>query len=94
MCFVSVVHDEFGKYVPPVGNVVWPQQGEAVAPAVDRALRELAELVAAFRQAVEAARTFDRLTGQPDCVDPEKAKLEERVAGLEAKLAAVAEAVR
>jgi len=31
-----------------------------------------------FKRTIEAAKTVDALTGQPDCVDPEKAKLEER----------------
>ena len=28
-----------------------------------------------FKRTIEAAKTVDALTGQPDCVDPEKAKL-------------------
>jgi hypothetical protein len=36
-----------------------------------------------FRNMVADARTFDIQSGQPDCEDPEKAKLEERIAKLE-----------
>lgn len=36
---------------------------------------------------MEGAKTVDKLTGQPDCEDPEKAKLVARVEELEKKLA-------
>jgi hypothetical protein len=52
----------------------------------ERAVADLRTLIDEFRRALEAAKTVDLLTGQPDCVDPEKAKLEERVARLEAEL--------
>lgn len=48
--------------------------------------QELRQLIEEFRQAVAAARLVDRLTKQPDCEDPTKAKLEERVAALESQL--------
>jgi len=47
----------------------------------------LRKLIDEFKEAVEAAKKLDVLTNQPDCVDPEKAKLEERVAELERQLA-------
>lgn len=47
----------------------------------------LQKLINDFKTAVEAAKAVDRLTGQPDCVDPEKKKLEERVAKLEQQIA-------
>jgi hypothetical protein len=47
---------------------------------------ELKSLILQFREAVEAARKVDILTKQPDCVDPEKQKLELRVAALEARV--------
>ena len=52
-------------------------------------LAELRKLIAEFKEAVKAAATVDRLTGQKDCVDPEKAKLEVRVAELERRLNAM-----
>jgi hypothetical protein len=36
-----------------------------------------------FHTMVEDAKAFDQETNQPDCADPEKAKLEERIAELE-----------
>src|SRR5690242_16295965 len=43
------------------------------------AIAELRALIREFREAVAAAKTVDVLTKQPDCEDPEKAKLLERV---------------
>ena len=47
---------------------------------------EILEEIRAFRRLYEAARAFDIKTGQPDCEDPEKAKLLKRVDELEARL--------
>ncbi len=85
MCVISMVIDRFEPQFPVIGPsqtadprlFTWP-------PSID--LAELRKLVDEFKQAVEAAKTVDRLTGQPDCVDPEKAKLVERVAELERRL--------
>lgn len=46
-------------------------------------------LIHEFRNAVSAAKTVDKLTNQPDCEDPQKKKLEDRVAMLEQQLAAM-----
>lgn len=56
----------------------------AIAPAE---LAELRQLIADFKEAIAAAKTVDRLTKQPDCEDPGKAKLIDRVAELEKRLA-------
>ncbi len=40
-----------------------------------------------FHNMVADAKRFDEESGQPDCQDPEKAKLEERIAELEQQLA-------
>ena len=53
----------------------------------------LTKVVNDFIAAKIAAETVDRLTAQPDCVDPEKARLIERVADLEKRLAAVRDAI-
>ena len=44
---------------------------------------QLAQLLKAFHASAEAAKVADAVTGQKECVDPEKAKLEARVAELE-----------
>jgi hypothetical protein len=41
---------------------------------------------------VEAAKAADKAAGQPDCTDPDKIKLEARVAELERRLDAMAKA--
>lgn len=40
-----------------------------------------------FHNMVTDARTFDVQSGQPDCEDPEKAKLEQRIEELEQQIA-------
>lgn len=96
MCVTSAVMDQYNPYIPPstwkpntglpytVPPTIQPQ------PIIDPV--QLKELLDSFHKALEAAKIFDRLTGQPDCEDPEKAKLEERVAELERRLDAIAEA--
>lgn len=44
------------------------------------------ERIDLFRNMVADARQFDILTGQPDCEDPEKAKVEERINAIEEQL--------
>lgn len=39
-----------------------------------------------FHRMVTDARLFDEESGQPDCEDPEKAKVEERIANIEEEL--------
>lgn len=87
MCFTSAVMETWQPHIPtawPVSTVPFVTNPPTVPPDL------LRELLAAFRKAYEAAETFDRLTGQPDCVDPEKAKLLDRVAELERRLEALA----
>lgn len=98
VCNVSMIMDTYRPHIPDPrrwpptypGPITIPVPSQPpVAPVTPEKLRELIE---SFRQAVKAAETFDRLTGQPDCVDPEKAKLEERVAELEKRLDEMAKA--
>lgn len=82
-----MVYDHFQDRFPktitnPATSITFAPQP---APAVD--IEELRQLIKDFREAVEAAKKVDALTNQPDCVDPEKAKLEERVAALEKQIA-------
>lgn len=79
MCIVSMVIDRFEPLLPEPSAGTWPW-----LPQVD--LSELRKLIDDFREAFAAAKTVDRLTGQPDCEDSEKAKLLDRVAFLESHL--------
>ncbi len=75
-----------------------PTYGEPSPPTVTFAdispqrIAELRSLIERFEKAVAAAKVVDALTGQPDCEDPEKAKLETRVKWLERRLDAMASA--
>jgi hypothetical protein len=101
MCVVSGVYDHFNKLIPlpwpqpiqpwvPVVPTTPPPIitiGSTTTEITPSLAEELRQLIREFREAVAAAKTVDRLTGQPDCADPDKAKLEERVAALEKELA-------
>jgi len=44
------------------------------------------ERIDLFRRMVKDARLFDLEAGQPDCEDPEKAKVEDRIKKIEDKI--------
>lgn len=81
MCVVSNVYDHYRPQIQP-----WTLPDTTIKYPQPSELDELRKLIREFRQAVAAAKTVDALTGQPDCADPEKAALEERVAKLEKAL--------
>jgi hypothetical protein len=84
MCVVSMVYDHYNQQLP----YTWPQTWEVPTELpVEEIPVDLAKALKDFRKAKEAAEEVDKLTGQKDCVDPEKQKLEERVKELEALLA-------
>ena len=80
MCSMSVVMQEWGKHIPHVPSTTTPR----VVPQYDN--DALKELIESLRLAMKAAEKLDRITGQPDCVDPEKATLLDRVEELERRL--------
>lgn len=81
MCVMSTVVDHFNPIMPQVPFVQQPFTN--VPPLLGVELAELRELIAEFREAAEAAKTVDRLLGEPDCVDPAKGDLEARVRRIE-----------
>lgn len=97
MCVYSMVMDDYARRFEPFEIPVMPNPNSlspspaplsfVLLPASQ--IEELKALIAEFKEAVAAAKTVDRLTRQPDCPDPEKAKLEQRVAELEKQLEAV-----
>mgnify|MGYP000936591254 CR=1 FL=1 len=80
---------------PPVRGNFPPEPQEPLEDQLARIFKrksdvdELRQLIKDFREAVDAAKRIDVLTKQPDCVDPKKATLEERVAALEKRLGEV-----
>lgn len=82
MCVVSMVHDHYNE---PFRK--WLSDTPVIQPWIPVAeIEELRKLIREFREALTAAKRVDELTNQPDCVDPKKATLEERVAELERRL--------
>jgi hypothetical protein len=101
MCVMSVVMDKFNPQFPspnqwpafpqqPIQPQPWPgtaPDAPQIIPTVDPVeIKRMDDLIRTFREAVEAAEIIDRVTEQPDCVDPEKEKLLERVDALEARI--------
>lgn len=58
-----------------------------------KTIREWKKQIAEFKEAAQAAKVVDRLTAQPDCEDPEKMKLVDRVRLLEKRLNEMADRV-
>lgn len=96
MCVYSVVLDHYKPFFQE------PFFQDIVAPAVQQPqittvnnfqiiskeeIEYIKKLITEFKEALEAAKLIDRLIKQPDCEDPEKKKLEDRVALLEQRIA-------
>jgi len=105
MCVVSAVHDHFRPLFPdrwPQPTIEpWVPQPSETAPTPNiqpiilpplvqpLTVEDVKKLIRDYFEALKAAETVDKLTGQPDCEDPEKAKLVERVKELETQIAAM-----
>jgi hypothetical protein len=93
MCVISNVMDYYKPLFPaPVDGLDVLRASptdwtKILQPLID--MEELRKLIADFKEAVAAARKLDALMKTPDCADPEKVKLEERVAELEKRLAEI-----
>jgi uncharacterized small protein (DUF1192 family) len=75
MCVLSVVYDKYDQIFPRP-TIVWSRiDNDHWQKTIDD-----------FRREVKDAKEQDRRDGNPDCEDPDKAKLEERVAALEREL--------
>lgn len=97
MCVMSMVVDHYEPFFPKEPWTTFPYVPQATPtvtiPGSPLTLAQWAQLLKDFRAATEAAKTVDDLTGQPDCVDPKKATLLDRVASLERRLAEIEKAV-
>jgi hypothetical protein len=98
MCLVSAIYDQRRDWFPEI--IPTPQETAPTftpvaipwpPPTVD--LAELRKLIDDFRAAVTAAKVEDERNGEPDCLDPEKAKLDDRIRELEKIIAAPPEFV-
>lgn len=79
MCVVSMVSDHYQPLIIPWTHKITPN-----IPHIDQfELDKLVQLLRDYREAIEAAEKVDRLTKQPDCIDPEKLVLQKRIEELE-----------
>lgn len=79
MCVMSMVYDHFNDRFN--GWPVYPPLVPTTVPYGDPTI--IKKTIEDFHRAREAAGVVDALTQQKDCVDPEKAKLLEKVERLE-----------
>lgn len=93
---VSMVFDYWNKKHPWLEQpdiVISPNVGPSPSPLIfnppSTGLTEddVKRIIKEFFESIESAKIVDRLTEQPDCEDPEKAKLEAKVKRLEKQLA-------
>lgn len=109
MCIVSMIHDHYNDRFAPwfePNRLPWdpfplPRPAVPVTPPpkpisdeIAEALRTLRQLIDEYREAIAKAKRLDELTGQPDCEDPKKASLEERVTDVERQLSSLLQRVR
>jgi hypothetical protein len=87
MCVISMVMDHYkDKFPYPTPDPLhpWPMPwGTGTPIPLSPDVLELRKLINEFKEAIEKAKRLDDLLKQPDCIDPEKAKLLERVSNLE-----------
>lgn len=96
MCIVSNVIDHYQPLIPDdfLRPRVVPQPAPYHSPfsipvITSAEVAEVRALISEFKEALAAAKKLDVLMKQPDCVDPDKAKLIARVADLENRLDAM-----
>lgn len=82
MCVVSNVYDYWGPKIPQP-PAVYPTVIHNPPAITPQEVEELKKLIKEFKEAVAIARRLDELMSQSDCVDPDKAKLEDRVKKIE-----------
>lgn len=87
MCVYSAVFDhftpQFDKWVKPVPY----QPTYPISPITIENEDAIRKLIEEFQQAAEHAKKLDEIMKKPDCEDPDKAKLLERIAKIEEELA-------
>jgi hypothetical protein len=87
MCVYSVVAQQIGPWIPTAPPVYpYPHDYTPRQVIPDRSNEELRELLDTFKELLDAAAKVDKVTGQPDCADPEKTKVLERMDELEKRL--------
>jgi hypothetical protein len=94
MCVLSMVFDHYEPLIPfprhpqPIPSTQPPFRIiELPTPPMTQDQAEMImKLIESFKKAVDAAKVVDNLTGQKDCVDPEKEKLLARVSELEKQI--------
>jgi hypothetical protein len=81
MCVVSAVHQGYDQVIPQRHH--WPLNPVAPKTISEEDIRRILD---AYRESLDLARQVDEIAERPDCEDPVKAELLDRVAEIEARL--------
>lgn len=76
MCVVSMIYDQ-GRINPPWGG--WPRIPFQPQPTDAERDAKTRQAILDWLKLLEAAKQYDKSSGQPDCEDPKKATFEEEV---------------
>ena len=87
MCVYSAVMDTWTDKIPTIIPWEVPNIPTTIMPTPSKSeIIEIRKFIETFKAEVEKAKEQDIKENNPDCADPEKAKLEDRVRELEALL--------
>ena len=76
MCVVSMIYDH-GRQNPPWGE--WPTIPFRPMPDDKERDEQTRQAILDWLKLLDAAKKYDKSSGQPDCEDPKKATFEEEV---------------
>jgi hypothetical protein len=95
MCVRSMVYDYWNKYPWPQPLPIYvpypvpqPQPYDPMPrqPQIEINWEVVKADIEKFKKSIAAAKVVDDLTAQPDCEDPDKAKLKEKIEALEKRI--------
>jgi hypothetical protein len=99
MCTFSMVVDQIGPFIPDIDPTWRPPPTipvftpNSVSPYSIEQIEEWRRFFEDAKAKLEAAKAEDAAAGTPDCTDPSKAPILERLAEMERRLAAIEKAV-
>jgi hypothetical protein len=100
MCTFSMIVDEIGPKIPDITSPnpftppwVAPRPPMSFTPYTHDQIEEWRKFFEEAKAKLAAAKAEDEAAGTPDCTDPAKAPILERLAEMERRLAAIEKAV-
>lgn len=96
MCTFSMIVDQLGSVIPDIQvNPAWTQPSPPLSftPYSHEQIEEWRKFFEEAKVKLAAAKAEDAAAGTPDCTDPAKAPILERLAEMERRLTAIEKAV-